>query len=64
MQKILRNAQNFAFAHNRYFTRFELSVKEGYADFDMCIFTLKGPYADHILIPQGSTGSSLFFDIK
>ena len=25
---------------------------------------LKGPYADHILIPQGSTGSSIFFDIK
>ena len=25
---------------------------------------LKGPYADHILIPQGSTGSSAFFDIK
>ena len=24
----------------------------------------KGPYADHILIPQGSTGSSIFFDIK
>ena len=25
---------------------------------------LKGPYADHILIPQGSTGSSIFFDTK
>ena len=25
---------------------------------------LKGPYAYHILIPQGSTGSSIFFDIK
>ena len=25
---------------------------------------IKGPYADHILIPQGSTGSSIFFDIK
>ena len=25
---------------------------------------LKGPYANHILIPQGSTGSSKFFDIK
>ena len=25
---------------------------------------LKGPYANHILIPQGSTGSSTFFDIK
>ena len=25
---------------------------------------IKGPYADHILIPRGSTGSSLFFDIK
>ena len=25
---------------------------------------LKGPYANHILIPQGSTGSSIFFDIK
>ena len=24
----------------------------------------KGPYADHILIPQGSSGSSTFFDIK
>ena len=24
----------------------------------------KGPYADHILIPQGSTGSSIFFDIE
>ena len=24
----------------------------------------KGPYADHILIPQGSTGSSIYFDIK
>ena len=24
----------------------------------------KGPYADHILIPQGSTGRSTFFDIK
>ena len=28
------------------------------------ILYLKGPYADHILIPQGSTGSSIFFDIK
>ena len=27
-------------------------------------FILKGPYANHILIPQGSTGSSIFFDIK
>ena len=26
--------------------------------------SFKGPYADHILIPQGSTGSSIFFDIK
>ena len=26
--------------------------------------SLKGPYADHILIPQGSTGSSIFFDTK
>ena len=26
-------------------------------------FRLKGPYADHILIPQGSTRSSIFFDI-
>ena len=26
--------------------------------------SIKGPYADHILIPQGSTGSSIFFDIK
>ena len=26
--------------------------------------TLKGPYADHILIPPGSTGSSLFFGFK
>ena len=25
---------------------------------------LKGPYADHIHIPQGSAGSSIFFDIK
>ena len=25
---------------------------------------LKGPYADRILIPQASTGSSIFFDIK
>ena len=25
---------------------------------------LKGPYADYILIPQGSTGGSIFFDIK
>ena len=25
---------------------------------------VKGPYADHILIPQGSTRSSIFFDIK
>ena len=24
----------------------------------------EGPYADHILIPQGSTGSSIFFDVK
>ena len=24
----------------------------------------KGPHADYILIPQGSTGSSIFFDIK
>ena len=27
-------------------------------------FNIIGPYADHILIPQGSTGSSIFFDIK
>ena len=25
---------------------------------------LKGPYADHILIPKGSTGSCTIFDIK
>ena len=25
---------------------------------------IKGPYADHIRIPQGSTGSSTIFDIK
>ena len=25
---------------------------------------IKGPYVDHILIPQGSTESSIFFDIK
>ena len=25
------------------------------------VWELKGPYADHILIPQGSTGSSTFF---
>ena len=24
----------------------------------------KGPYVDHIVTPQGSTGSSIFFDIK
>ena len=24
----------------------------------------KDPYVDHILIPQGSTGSGIFFDIK
>ena len=24
-------------------------------------YFVKGPYADHILIPQGSTGSSIFF---
>ena len=29
-----------------------------------CEAELKGPYADHILIPQVSTGSSTFFDIK
>ena len=29
-----------------------------------CPNKVKGPYADHILIPQGSTGSSIFFDIK
>ena len=28
------------------------------------ILYFKGPYADHILIPQGSTGSSTFFYIK
>ena len=28
------------------------------------LIAVKGPYADHILIPQGSTGSSIFFDIK
>ena len=31
---------------------------------ERAIQRLKGPYADHILIPQGSTGSSIFFDIK
>ena len=31
---------------------------------DFTNMQLKGPYADHILIPQGSTGSSNFFDIK
>ena len=25
---------------------------------------VKGPYADHILIPPGSTGSSVFFGFK
>ena len=25
---------------------------------------VNGPYADHILIPQGSTGSSTFFNMK
>ena len=34
-----------------------LGILSGYS-------TLKGPYADHILIPKGSTGSSIFFDIK
>ena len=28
------------------------------------MIVIKGPYADHILIPQGSTASSIFFDIK
>ena len=28
------------------------------------ILQIKGPYADQILIPQGSTGSSIIFDIK
>ena len=28
------------------------------------IYVFKGPYANHILIPQGSTGCSIFFDIK
>ena len=28
------------------------------------IWLVKGPYVDHILIPQGSTGSCTFFDIK
>ena len=28
------------------------------------ILFFKGPYADHILIPQGSTGGTTFFDIK
>ena len=32
--------------------------------FHIRLFSIKGPYADHILIPQGSTGSSIFFDIK
>ena len=27
-------------------------------------YMFKGPYADHILIPQGSTGNSILFDIK
>ena len=26
--------------------------------------TIKGPYANHILIPQGLTERSIFFDIK
>ena len=30
----------------------------------MLTLFIKGPYADHILIPQGSTRSSTFFDIK
>ena len=39
------------------------------SDFCVCLrrcyfFTLKGPYADHILIPPGSTGSSVFFGFK
>ena len=28
------------------------------------IGNIKGPYADHILIPLGSTGSSVFFGFK
>ena len=32
--------------------------------FSLALSLVKGPYADHILIPQGSTGSSIFFDIK
>ena len=28
------------------------------------MYSIKGPYADHILIPEGSTGSSIIFDIK
>ena len=31
--------------------------------YHLCVI-IKGPYADHILIPQGSTGSSTFFDIQ
>ena len=32
--------------------------------FEILEESIKGPYADHILIPQGSTGSSIFFDTK
>ena len=35
-----------------------------YAHEDQTLKEVKGPYANHILIPQGSTASSTFFDIK
>ena len=28
------------------------------------VANFKSPYANHILIPQGSNGSSIFFDVK
>ena len=38
--------------------------KDPSSELNIRIGKVKGPYADHILIPQGSTGSSIFFDIK
>ena len=53
------------FGHAIYIDRF-YCVPVNYHDYSQFrnILKIKGPYADHILIPQGSTGSSIFFDIK
>ena len=50
--------------HEQRLGPFDDMTRRGNQDPFMMRLEIKGPYADHILIPQGSTGSSTFLNIK